>query len=326
MCRKLNYFIKAFINCMGLRSQFSLVFVLLIIFPTLFLPLLNQGKVAIDLKYLIESSNLAIDNYKSLIESKAYNAIQIHSYQIYEINISLCSIQVTRTNTSTDDIMYHKNTAIKESNKIRNLLLSLNNKEQLVDFFGSAKADIEEYKLYSVNSEKILKIDLLIEKDGTSYTLTIFIFLGGRLDGVDVLVNDKRRKIFEYIKSNPGAYFREIMRVHSLGPNWVKYHLDILEDHGYIRRFRFGQNLTYFTVDAGIDENQAKIHIILQNKNIQNLLKIIISNPGITSTEIREKISLHRNTIGYNLNKLFELGMLKEVKQRGQHSFYPRDY
>lgn len=309
-----------------MRSRFSLVFALLIIFPTLYSPLLNQGKAAIDLKYLIESANLAIDNYKSLIESKANNTIQIHSYQIYELNISLCSIRVTRTNISIDDIMYHKNTAIKESNKIRDLLLFPNDKEQLVDFFGSAKVDIEECKLYSVDSEKILKIDLLIEKDGTSYTLTIFIFLGGRLDGVDVLLNDKRRKIFEYIKSNPGAYFREIMRVHSLGPNWVKYHLDTLEDHGYIRGFRFGQNLTYFIVDTGIDENQVKIHIILQNKNIQNLLKIIISNPGITSTGIREKISLHRNTIRYNLNKLFELGMLKEAKQRGQHTFYPRDY
>ncbi len=191
-------------------------------------------------------------------------------------------------------------------------LLSINNEGSISLLNKSIQIDITNSTICEGNK---LKIEVLIEKEDRIYHLIIIISLtGGKLEGIDILLNDKRRKIYEYICSNPGAYFREIMKKHNFSPGLTQYHLNTLEDHGYIYSIRIGKYKAYFSTSSRIEIDKVRIHILLQNKNIKKIIKLIDQNPGISVTKLSEKTKLHRNTINYNLNKLVKLGIINKVK------------
>jgi len=191
-------------------------------------------------------------------------------------------------------------------------LLSINNEGSISLLNKSIQIDITNSTICDGNK---LKIEVLIEKEDRIYHLIIIISLtGGKLEGIDILLNDKRRKIYEYICSNLGAYFREIMKKHNFSPGLTQYHLNTLEDHGYIYSIRIGKYKIYFSTSSRIEIDKARIHILLQNKNIKKIIKLIDQNPGISITKLSEKTKLHRNTINYNLNKLVKLGVVKKLK------------
>lgn len=109
---------------------------------------------------------------------------------------------------------------------------------------------MKELMLHDLYSIKIIEIEMIRFEDGEFYHLTILIsIVGERLQNTNILSNERRRKIFEYIQSNPGAYLREIMRENCLSPNWTKYHLNVLEIYGYIKSKRCGRNIVYFPAD-----------------------------------------------------------------------------
>ena len=291
------------------------------------MPALGQDKALISLKHSIESSITEDGVYRFPTISQSNITINIYLDQTSKPNISICSIQLNFKKQKSDNLIF--DSYLSEKNlirEIRNVRISFVNKiEKSIEFFEPININIEECTLYKF--DQVLEIHVLIEKEGPLYHLTIFISLvGGKLDGVDVLLNDRRRKIYEYIISNPGAYFREIMRAHGLGPNSAKYHLDTLEDHGYVHSGRCGRYLTYFSKGSKVDKNQTELHITLQNKNAQKILEIVVSNPGITPMEIQEKTELHRNTVNYNLNKLIKIGLLEKIRQKGRSHLIYREF
>ncbi|WP_052885295.1 winged helix-turn-helix domain-containing protein [Thermofilum pendens] len=62
----------------------------------------------------------------------------------------------------------------------------------------------------------------------------------------DVLRSEKRVRILEYLKQNPGASMRRISRETGVSFGEVQWHLSILERLGYVQRVRIGKYTVYY--------------------------------------------------------------------------------
>uniref|UniRef100_A0A7J3X9F9 Winged helix-turn-helix transcriptional regulator n=1 Tax=Thermofilum pendens TaxID=2269 RepID=A0A7J3X9F9_THEPE len=70
----------------------------------------------------------------------------------------------------------------------------------------------------------------------------------------DVRRSEKRVRILQYLRENPGASMRRISRETGISFGEVQWHLSILERLGLVQRVRIGKRACYYPVDVPIEE------------------------------------------------------------------------
>ena len=86
-----------------------------------------------------------------------------------------------------------------------------------------------------LNKEGIIKIvNSLIQQN--------IIVEGSKLTREEILLNEKRNKIYNYIVNNPGVYYYNIMKSLSISSHVVIWHLNILQELNYIRKTTIDKN------------------------------------------------------------------------------------
>jgi DNA-binding MarR family transcriptional regulator len=170
---------------------------------------------------------------------------------------------------------------------------------------SSILRDFKIIEVYNQSKDNNVNYSIKAEKDDVVYHISIVISaVGGRLEGVNVLENDKRRKIFAYLQSNPGSYMREIMRVHDLSPNEAQYHLATLERHSYIKQVRSSKFLLFYPCKEKVNVDQIKQNMLIKNGDYQKIYNLRLFDPKITIKEISKQTGLHRNTVSKYLKIL----------------------
>ena len=59
---------------------------------------------------------------------------------------------------------------------------------------------------------------------------------GSKLLKEEILANSNRKKIYTYIRENPGTYFNRIVKKFKLSKSVIEWHISMLSKFGYIRR------------------------------------------------------------------------------------------
>jgi len=70
----------------------------------------------------------------------------------------------------------------------------------------------------------------------------------------DVKRSEKRVRILQYLRENPGASMRRISREAGISFGEVQWHLSILERLGLVQRVKIGRRACYFPVDVPLEE------------------------------------------------------------------------
>ena len=96
-----------------------------------------------------------------------------------------------------------------------------------------------------------------------------YIIEGTQLSKDDVLTNEKRNKILEYVMKFPGAHAREIRKVFDLGAYIAYRHLGHLEKFGFIRKSVFYNKSVYFPID--FDESKETETLLLRNETTKKI-------------------------------------------------------
>lgn len=160
-----------------------------------------------------------------------------------------------------------------------------------------------------------LKLHLTIKLSDDHYHLTITILVQvARLSETVILSNERRRKIYEYLKKHPGVHLRKIMKHFGLGVHAAKWHLSILEHSSFISHDRCGRYLIFYPTGKRPSRLQVQIRIALLNKNTAKILGFIASNPGITQVMICRQLKLPKNTVNYHVQKLTKQGIIEKIK------------
>lgn len=138
----------------------------------------------------------------------------------------------------------------------------------------------------------------------------------------DVLENENRSNIIDFIIDSPGIHFNELLRETDLSPGNLVWHLDVLETYHIIGKKNVGQYLVYFPLYdynpmSNIDIKLAKSDTTLQ------ILNLIEENPGTYGSEIAEKLNLDHKTVNYHVEKLKEINMVETKKVGRKKLLYP---
>ena len=146
-----------------------------------------------------------------------------------------------------------------------------------------------------------------------------YIIQGSSLSKEDILHNQNRKKILDFIQKNPGSYNRLIRRELSLGSNEFNWHIGMLEKFGFVKKVRFHQRSFGYFEKRNYMDHEYDLYL-LQNGKIEKILKIL-EKDQYTVSQITKILEFHYNTVQKYI-QILEKRNLIFLRINGKHIYY----
>lgn len=131
---------------------------------------------------------------------------------------------------------------------------------------------------------------------------------------LEVLANDMRRKIYNFIVKNPASHLRKIKRELDISMNTVMWHLKVLEDANLIKSKKFGNKLHYF--HSKISEEEYIKFLLEGDEKIADIINYLQEKREEYLIKIAKETDLHPKTLRHYLDKLEALGIIKSKDKK----------
>lgn len=174
----------------------------------------------------------------------------------------------------------------------------------------SHRIKFSSINLNQAGIENILKA--LVEKN--------FIVEGSKLLREEVLENSIRKRIYDYILSNPGIHFRGLVRNLDLSNHVVVWHINVLERFEFIKRAEIENREIYYDVRLHLEDIKKQYYLSKQ-KSQQIIQFLKSSKKSYSKTKLAKQLGMHFNTISKYLAILVEYGII-DIKKKGRSTFY----
>ena len=137
------------------------------------------------------------------------------------------------------------------------------------------------------------------------------------------LEHNTRKMLINHILTYPGVSFGTIKQVFNLPDGTLRYHLNYLESKKEIKSQLVRGNRCYYpNKEIIFDSNsQSNIGVHRLNDNQERLLDTVKRYPGITQKELMISTGLARVTVGQNIKKLIDFGIVRR-EQNGRNTCY----
>jgi len=130
-----------------------------------------------------------------------------------------------------------------------------------------------------------------------------------------------RRLIYNYILNNPGMHLRKISKELNIPLGTLRYHLSYLEKKELIISKK-EKNLKVYFVSGKLSIKDKNIAPLLQQKRFRDIILVIITYPGLTASEISNKLSIKPSTTSKYLNILENRGVINTKKVGREKHYY----
>jgi predicted transcriptional regulator len=204
--------------------------------------------------------------------------------------------------------------------------------------YTTASALFVSFVVMQTNKKIALKFAVLAFKIGELFFIVImgaeafFVAIGTvvrppsirNLKQDEVLTNDTRERIYNYICSHEGAHFREIINHIDIGPFEGTWHLQVLEDFGFIVSRRYKHYKIFYPLIAGKVIPLKDPRLVLKSKTAKAIVRFILKNPGAYQNLIAKELGKSQGAIRYNMKKLVDAKIIDVMKENGQKKFYIR--
>ncbi|MHB8604377.1 MAG: winged helix-turn-helix transcriptional regulator [Thermoplasmatota archaeon] len=138
----------------------------------------------------------------------------------------------------------------------------------------------------------------------------------------EVLENEVRNRIYQYLRAHIGANLKQVTDDLRLTTTNAIWHLRKLEDAGLIHSRRFNGFKVFYPAEGGVEARRLSLSITaLANGNAQEVFEFVMSNPGAHQREIARALGVNHGTVRWHLKKLGRAELLTEVK-KGRASVY----
>lgn len=166
----------------------------------------------------------------------------------------------------------------------------------------------------NINNEGIYKII-------TSLVRKKMVIEGTKLTKDNILINQKRIEIINYIKDHPGKPLNKIAKELEISNASVYWHLSVLLKFELIQKMDFENWEVYF--DLALNKNELfKIYIISKEKSKKIINYLKVNNIGIPKTKLSNDLNIHYNTIGKYLKYLEEFKIIYKVKRSNTKLYF----
>jgi predicted transcriptional regulator len=167
-------------------------------------------------------------------------------------------------------------------------------------------------------SKLIAFIDWLIRK---SYVLGIFVISSfykiqkRTLSYNEVVINSYRSDILDYLEhlGKYGAHLRELKSLTKMGSGSLLWHLQVLEDYGFIKKYSIKGYTIFLSYKYEFDPYLKEIEINLKSKYILEILEVLINNitQKLSLEEIQEITTIEKRALRRLLLKLADYDLIK---------------
>ncbi|MFW9942949.1 MAG: hypothetical protein ACFFFT_18075 [Candidatus Thorarchaeota archaeon] len=168
--------------------------------------------------------------------------------------------------------------------------------ESIIPFIQSRLKEASVYLTYYA-IELILK-SLLKQK---------LIVKASKLTHEDILKNQKRKKIYNFILENPGSHFNKIVTTLNISNHVVVWHLNMLLKFNFIKKEKIDNHEVYSI--PNVYSKTAELSYYISKRKSQKIINYLKQNDiGVSKTRLSADLKMHINTV----NKY--LGILENIK------------
>lgn len=169
----------------------------------------------------------------------------------------------------------------------------------------------------NINNEGIKKILISLVKKK-------MIAEGTKLTKEDVLIYSRRKKIYDYIKENPGKYVNKIAKELKMTNSVVFWHLSVLVKFNFLNKMIFDNHIVYFDSDIDLKDFN-KLYLISKEKSQRIINYLKINNFGITKTQLSKDLQIHHYTIEKYIKSLEEFNIIFKEKRSNKILYFLRE-
>jgi len=154
-----------------------------------------------------------------------------------------------------------------------------------------------------------------------SLTNKKLIVEGSKLIKSEILNNDKRKEIYDFIVKNPGTYFNKILRELNFSNHIVVWHLSMLLKFDFISKKILENHEIYFDTTTEL-EDLSSTYFTTKEKS-QKIIKFLKKNSlGITKTNLSQELNMHMNTLAKYLNLLENYNVIVKKKIDNKNLYF----
>lgn len=125
----------------------------------------------------------------------------------------------------------------------------------------------------------------------------------------DALSLDSRRRIYEFVRENPGAHLREIARSVTLPLGTALYHLDYLEQNEMLVVRRDGRYKRFF-VKHMLGRLEKDYVSAFHHSVPRKIATALLKKGKRTQRELCQEVGVSRSTLSFHVNNLVQKGIL----------------
>lgn len=141
-----------------------------------------------------------------------------------------------------------------------------------------------------------------------------------REGGVSVLMNEKRREIFQHLLENPLTHLRELARETEIPVGTADWHLKILTQEHIISTFE-DRNRCHYYPTGWIESGDLAGLSVLQDRTTRDIYILVQKNKGLSQTDIAKRLGKYQQYVQPHLAALERHGFLS-AESTGRKKVY----
>jgi predicted transcriptional regulator len=162
---------------------------------------------------------------------------------------------------------------------------------------------------------------------GAAVTFIGPVLLYNRLNRGATFENPTRRRIFEYVKTMPGACIADIAQQVGVSHSTASYHLDKLCGFSLVTSNADGNKVRFFVNGGAFTEDERRVLSALDNVETRRVLAVIIRHPWSYRAELTALLNVSSPTVNWHLERLTGCGLVLENKSgRNRFLFADKTY
>lgn len=146
------------------------------------------------------------------------------------------------------------------------------------------------------------------------FPLGVGLGLFSRIDKDELLENDRRARIFDLIKSNPGIHLSEIARELDFAWGTTLHHLRKLRADHLILYKELGHHKSFFVNGSGLSEKQMEAMSLIKNGTLSRLAQYLETHPRVSLKELSEALQISPPLAAFHIRKLEKAGLVQKVR------------
>jgi predicted transcriptional regulator len=138
-----------------------------------------------------------------------------------------------------------------------------------------------------------------------------------------VLANLRRKKIYNFVRKNPGFHLRELQRRLKIPLSSLEHHVDYMIRHNVLYKQRDGRYVRYFAGEYTKEEK--KLISALRHEKMREIVLIVLEKKEVKFQDLRDYLDLPASTLSYFLKYLVDRCILRRKKVGYENIYLIRD-